>query len=223
MNAPYKTVRRQAQDEFVVNKSRFIGQAAPTASEEAALAFLRGVRERRRDASHNCYAYIVGRNAGVMRYSDDGEPGGTAGMPILEVLRAQGVTDCCVVVTRYFGGILLGAGGLCRAYTQGSAVALKAAGVVVMEPSRRYLCEVGYPLWDRVRHALKSLPARLADSDFAASVTFSLLMREKDAQCVLDALAQITDGRLTVLPESESYEAWDAEDSVERKAKGPEP
>ena len=164
MNAPYKTLRRSSSDEFIVNKSRFIGYAAPCSTEEEALAFLQSIRTKHKDASHNCYAYAIGRNMGIMRYSDDGEPGGTAGLPMMEVIKAQGVTDCCVVVTRYFGGILLGAGGLVRAYTQGCAIGLKAAQVVVMEPSCQYLCEVAYPLWDRVQHTLKALPVQLVSS-----------------------------------------------------------
>ncbi len=213
MTAAYKTLRREASDEFVVNKSRFIGWAAPVSTEEEALAFLQSIRARYKDASHHCYAYIIGQNAGVMRYSDDGEPGGTAGMPIIEVMKAQGVVNCCVVVTRYFGGILLGAGGLVRAYTQGCVIALKAAQVVVMEKSCRYLCEVAYPLWDKVQHALKSLPAQLVSSEFTTAVTFTLLMREKDAESVLTKLTQLTDARLEALLEEESYEAWDVEEA----------
>ena len=207
----YKTLRGRASDEFVINKSRFIGYAAPAHSEEEALAFLKEIRTKHKDATHNCYAYIIGRNAGIMRYSDDGEPGGTAGMPIIEVMKAQHVVDCCVVVTRYFGGILLGAGGLVRAYTQGCVAALKAARVVVMEPSVRYFCEVAYPLWDRVQHLLKSLPAQLEGSEFTTAVTFTLLIREKDEQAVLAELTRLTDGRVETLKEAESYEAWDAE------------
>lgn len=213
MTIAYKTLRREASDEFVVNKSRFIGWAAPVSTEEEALAFLQSIRARYKDASHHCYAYIIGQNAGVMRYSDDGEPGGTAGMPIIEVMKAQGVVNCCVVVTRYFGGILLGAGGLVRAYTQGCVIALKAAQVVVMEKSCRYLCEVAYPLWDKVQHALKGLPAQLVSSEFTTAVTFTLLMREKDAESVLTKLTQLTDARLEALLEEESYEAWDVEET----------
>ena len=108
--APYKTLMKRASDSFIVNKSRFIGHGAPVESEEEALGFLAEMRREYQDASHNCYAYIIGTNMGIMRYNDDGEPGGTAGMPIIEVLKARGVTNCCVVVTRYFGGVLLGDG-----------------------------------------------------------------------------------------------------------------
>ncbi len=210
MSAPYKTLRQSASDEFIINKSRFIGYGSPAQTEEEALAFLKGIREKHKDATHNCYAYVIGRNAGIMRYSDDGEPGGTAGLPMMEVLKAQGVVNCCVVVTRYFGGILLGAGGLVRAYTQGCVAALKASGVVVMEPSQQYLCEIGYPLWDKVQYALKSLPVQLLGSEFTTAVTFTILVREKDAQQVLDTLIRVTDGKVETLLEEESFAGWEA-------------
>lgn len=211
MSAPYKTLRQSASDEVIINKSRFIGYACPCQTEEEALAFLQSIRTKHKDATHNCYAYVIGQNAGIMRYSDDGEPGGTAGLPMMEVLKAQGVVNCCVVVTRYFGGVLLGAGGLVRAYTQGTVIALKAAQVVMMEPSQQYLCEVGYPLWDKVQHAMRSMPLQLVSSEFTTSVTFTILIREKDAPDVLADLTRLTDGRFESLLEDESYQAWDAE------------
>ena len=128
----YRTVLARGSEQFVINKSRFIGHGAPCRTEEEALDFLADIRREHKDASHNCYAYVIGRNAGIARYSDDGEPSGTAGAPIIEVIKARGVVDVCVVVTRYFGGILLGAGGLIRAYAQGSKAALDAARVVLM-------------------------------------------------------------------------------------------
>ena len=202
---PYKTVRQAASDEFIINKS---GYASPAETEEEALAFLQSIRQKHKDANHNCYAYVIGLNAGIMRYNDDGEPGGTAGLPIMEVLKARGVVNVCVVVTRYFGGILLGAGGLVRAYTQGCVTALKAAEVVTMEPSVRYLCEVAYPQWDRVHHALRSLPVQLLSSEFTTAVTFTLLMRESDVSTVLDELTRMTDGRLEALLEEELFFPW---------------
>lgn len=214
MGVAYKTLRQAASDEFIVNKSRFIGYAAPVSTEEEALAFLREIRAKHKDATHNCYAYTIGQNMGIMRYSDDGEPGGTAGLPMMEVIKAQGVCNCCVVVTRYFGGVLLGAGGLVRAYTQGTVIALKAAQVVVMEPSQQYLCEVGYSLWDKVQHAMKSLPVQLVSSEFTTAVTFSLLVREQDAETVLTDLTRVTDGRFESMLEETGYRAWNASDSA---------
>ena len=211
MQDGYKTLEREASDSFIIKKSRFTGYGSPARSEQEALDFLARIRAETKDANHHCYAYIIGRNAGIMRYSDDGEPGGTAGLPMMEVLKHQGVVNCCCVVTRYFGGVLLGAGGLVRAYTQGAVVALKAAQVVEMLPSCQYLCEVAYPLWDKVQYALKSLPVQLLSSEFTTAVGFTLLIRQTDAQSVLDTLTRVTDGRIETLLEEESYRAWDSE------------
>lgn len=213
MPGDFKTVRQTAQDEFVVNKSRFIGSASPCLTEEEALAFLKSIRDRYRDASHNCYAYVIGENAGIMRYSDDGEPGGTAGLPMMEVLKARGVVNCCVVVTRYFGGVLLGAGGLVRAYSKSCALALNAAQVVRMERSHKILLDVPYPLWDRVNHALKSLPVIIEDTAFAASVEATLLVREKDMDQVAQKLAALTDAKAEWLPLEETHYPWPEEEN----------
>ena len=204
----YKTLMKRAEDEFIVNKSRFIGFGAPVESEEEALAFLRSVRGLHPDASHNCYAYIVGANMGVMRYSDDGEPGGTAGMPIIEVMKNRGVTNACVVVTRYFGGILLGAGGLVRAYTQGAASAINACGVGVMHPTARYLMDVPYPLLNRLDFYLKSAPVRVEAREFSDVFTLTFLVKTQDEPSVLEALRQLSEGRLEPIRFEEIYQAW---------------
>ena len=204
----YKTLLKAASDEVVINKSRFIGYAAPVKTVEEALAFLDRIRTRHRDASHNCFAYIIGQNAGVMRYSDDGEPGGTAGMPIIEVMKARGVVDCAVVVTRYFGGVLLGAGGLVRAYSHTCALALNAAQVCEMYPTEKWMFEVAYSLWDKVQHTLRSLPARQEGAEFTSAVTFELSIKAQDSQAVRDELTRVTDGRMESLLEEESYSPW---------------
>ena len=205
---PYRTVLKAAGDEQIIQRSRFIGDASPAASAEEALAFLEAVRARHRDATHHCYAYIIGQNAGIMRYSDDGEPSGTAGLPIIEVMKARGVVDCCVVVTRYFGGVLLGAGGLTRAYAHTCAMALDAAGVCVMHPTETWLVEVPYALWDRVRHELSGLPARLESTEFTSAVAFELSVKAQDSQRVRDCLARVTDGRAEMLLEGERHSPW---------------
>ena len=132
----YKTLREENSAEFIINKSRFIGYGCPCQTEEEALSFLSRIRTKHKDATHNCYAYIIGLNSGIMRYSDDGEPGGTAGMPIIEVMKARGVVNCAVVVTRYFGGIKLGGGGLIRAYGKATTEGLKAVKVLASEGSK---------------------------------------------------------------------------------------
>lgn len=213
MPGDYKTLKQAARDEFIVNKSRFIGHAAPCETEEAALAFLKTIREQYRDATHNCYAYVIGQNAGIMRYSDDGEPGGTAGLSMMEVIKARGVVNCCVVVTRYFGGILLGAGGLVRAYSHGCALALNAAQVVKMEASQKILVDVPYSLWDRVNHALKSLPLLTEETNYGASVEATLLIREKDVAAVTEKLTALTDARAQWLELDALHYPWPEEET----------
>ncbi len=129
--ADYKTVRAAASGELTEKRSRFIGYCKPVSTEEEATAFIASIRSRHWDARHNVYAYSL-REGNLRRYSDDGEPSGTAGMPVLDVLQKSGVTDVCVVVTRYFGGVLLGTGGLVRAYSQAARLGLNAAQGVIL-------------------------------------------------------------------------------------------
>lgn len=205
----YKTLGRAACSEVVINRSRFIGHGAPAGSEEEALAFLRQKRIEYKDASHNCFAYIIGKNAGIQRYSDDGEPGGTAGLPIISVMQARGVVDAVVVVTRYFGGVLLGAGGLVRAYTQGAALALGAAGVVTMHPTRTYLLAVEYPRWDRLENHLAARPVRIEATEYGADVAVTLKVRASDADALLEGIAGATDGRAEMILIDEDYDGWE--------------
>lgn len=205
----YITVHGEASDEVVITKSRFIGYAAPCETEEDALAFLRSVKEKHRDARHHCYAYVIGLNAGVMRYSDDGEPGGTAGLPMMDVLKNVGAVNCCVVVVRYFGGVLLGTGGLVRAYTQGCKIALEAAGLVRMEFSVVLRCRVSYPLWNSVQYALQKLPVQIGETVYTEDVAFELIVREKDSEAVMLQLRNLSDGKISCEPGSQEYMAWD--------------
>ena len=213
MPGDYKTLKQAASDEFIVNKSRFIGYASPCETEEEALAFLAEIRARHKDATHNCYAYIIGANMGVMRYSDDGEPGGTAGMPIIEVMKARGVTNCAVVVTRYFGGVLLGAGGLVRAYSQGAATALNACGVGVMHPTARYLMEIPYPMLNRMDYFLKSEPVIVEDKAYTDVITYTLIVKETDEQGFIARLTDLSEGKIEPLRAEEMYLAWPEEDA----------
>lgn len=204
----YKTLLKRASDEFIINKSRFIGYGAPAQTEEEALDFLAEVRSAHKDASHNCYAYIIGANMGVMRYSDDGEPGGTAGMPIIEVMKARGVTNCAVVVTRYFGGILLGAGGLVRAYSQGAAAAINAAGVGSVHPTARYMLEIAYPMLGKAEYLLKSQPVIIEDKAFSDTVVLTLVVRSEDEDAFVKSVVSGTDGRVEPMRVEEFYMAW---------------
>ena len=211
MNIEYKTLRSQNVDEYIINKSRFLCHASPVETEEEALAFLQTIRKKHKDATHNCYAYVVGKNAGIMRYSDDGEPSGTAGIPMMEVIKAQNVVNCAVVITRYFGGILLGAGGLVRAYSHSTSLALKKAQVVIMLPSERWIMDVAYPLWDKVNHTLKQLPVQIEESEFATSVQTTLCIRQKDVSQVIETITIVTNAKAEFLQVEEYYAPWDTE------------
>ena len=192
----YLTLQKPVQTDYIVRKSRFIGHAAPVSSTEDALAYLAGIRKEHRGASHNCFAYIIGSNKGIIRYSDDGEPSGTAGKPIVDVLAAKDVTDCIVVVTRYFGGILLGAGGLVRAYSHTASIAINAAGVCAMHETGRLHLTIAYPLWDRVNHTLQSLPVIIENTEYLDTVKLALLFRVLDGDAVYAELMKVTDGKV---------------------------
>ena len=161
-SASYRTVKAPAAIEIVVNRSRFIGQCIPVPSEAEALDTLSAIRKRYWDATHNCYAYSIGQKGEIARFSDDGEPGGTAGMPMMDALRGAGVTDVLCVVTRYFGGILLGTGGLVRAYGRTCSEAIQAAGVVRMVSCDLVRFEVPYAQWSLFQQVSRKHEADLA-------------------------------------------------------------
>jgi uncharacterized YigZ family protein len=179
--------------EFIEKRSRFIGRVWPVETEEEALAHLRETREKHWDATHNVYAYII-RDTGVMRYSDDGEPGGTSGMPTLNVFRSGEITNVLCVVTRYFGGILLGAGGLVRAYSNTAKLALDAAGVAQMAQWRQYTIGCAYNLYERVKRLLDAWDCVVEGSDFGTDVTIDLLIRDDRAEEFCKALEDLTNG-----------------------------
>ena len=210
---PYKTLMTRGAKEFIINKSRFIGYGAPCETEEQALAFLAEIRQKHKDASHNCYAYIIGTNMGIMRYSDDGEPSGTAGMPIIEVMKARQVTNCAVVVTRYFGGVLLGAGGLVRAYSQGSASALDASGVGVMHPTKRIMAGVDYGMLGVIEHFLKSECVVVEEKEFTVSVTLTMRIKSCDYEGFCERLLSVSEGQCEPIEIDEIFMPWAEENA----------
>ena len=206
----YFTLRSSGLDELTERKSRFIGQAAPAGDEETALAWISEMRGSHKAASHHPYAYILGENAGVMRYSDDGEPGGTAGLPIMETLRKSGLVNCVCVVTRYFGGILLGAGGLSRAYGRAASLAVHSAGIALAQLSCRAETAVSYPYWDKLQHALESLPVCEVQTVFTHQVSLSLTVRLSDFPAVEKELAALTLGSAALSQSVPFYCLWPA-------------
>ena len=193
----YKTIARRCEASFIEKKSEFIGYLCPVQTEEQAAAFIEEIRAIHRKATHNCYAYILREN-NAARHSDDGEPGGTAGVPIYEVLRKEGLTDVCCVVTRYFGGILLGAGGLVRAYTKGAKDAVEAAQIKCMASAVKLLVIVDYGLYGRLAQIFADFDARIADEQFADNVKITLFIREENAQKLTDKLIDSCSGAISV-------------------------
>lgn len=150
----HKTIFNYGEEELTIEKSRFIGYAIPVGSESDAIEFIEKIKKKHWDATHNVPVYIVGDGMEIQRYSDDGEPSGTAGVPVLEMLKKEGITNICVVMTRYFGGVKLGTGGLVRAYTQTAKCALDAAIIVTKKVFNELFCEVDYHYHGKIQNYL---------------------------------------------------------------------
>ena len=191
----YLTVRGYGSGEYVEKKSRFIGSIAPVADVGEAEAFLAEVKAKNPGANHNVYAYLL-REGQTRRYSDDGEPQGTGGVPVLEVLQREGLVDVVCVVTRYFGGVLLGAGGLVRAYSHGAKLAVDAAQRLVMSPCTELSLEMGYDFYGKVSHLLPQFGARTLESDFGAQIALRVLLKDSRVAGFEKALAELTAARV---------------------------
>ena len=193
---PYKTVMRDGEDEIVEKKSRFIAHVKPVTTEEEALQFIEELKKKYWDARHNCYAFIIGKNAQVVRFSDDGEPSGTAGKPILEVLQNQELRDVVVVVTRYFGGVLLGTGGLVRAYTQSTQVGLNAAQICTMTPMVIITTVIDYTLIGKIKYVLAQNDALVQDEKYGADVTITFGIPSDKKTRLITELIETTNGKI---------------------------
>ena len=195
----------QAQAEYIEKKSRFIGQVFPVTTEQEAKATIERVRRQHYDARHNCWCYII-RN-GAERYSDDGEPQGTAGIPMLEVLRRQNMTNCVCVVTRYFGGVLLGAGGLLRAYTKSAGDALTAAGTSVVRPWSCMDVPCSYSGAERLKTECAAMGGIVEDVEYSSSVTLKVLIPTETEADFTARIFDISGGTVTPLQTGETHRA----------------
>lgn len=191
----YRTVRKDGNQEVVIKKSRFIGYARPVETEEEAVAFIDEIKRLHRQATHNCSAYIVGERDQFQKASDDGEPSGTAGKPILEVIKNKGLKNVAVVVTRYFGGIMLGAGGLVRAYTDGAVAGIEAAEEIVYVLHREVFIEVDYTWYGKLENELHGRGTRLGNIDFTDKVTVCCLPEADQAEQFIAWATDITQGK----------------------------
>lgn len=193
----YKTIVERCEARFTEKKSEFIGYLAPVETEEQAVEFINEIRAMHRKATHNCYAYILRENSAA-RHSDDGEPSGTAGVPIYEVLRKEELTDVVCVVTRYFGGVLLGAGGLVRAYTRGAKDAVDAARIKIMALAEQLELSVDYSLYGRLPQIFAEYDVRVLSEDFADLVTITLNVREERSDKLKEKLIDSCNGKIVV-------------------------
>ena len=192
--------------EFVEKKSRFIGRIWPVDTEEEALARIEEMRKKHYDATHNCWAYII--KDGPVRFSDDGEPGGTAGMPMLQVLQREGLHNAVCVVTRYFGGILLGAGGLVRAYTKGAKIAVDAAGKSMKRVWTVLYLPVPYSWYERVKLEVAAYGGIIRDTQFGMDVELEVLLPEARTEPFLARLTDMSSATLEAMVTGQEYRAF---------------
>ena len=194
------------EDEFIEKKSRFIGRVWPVDTEEEALAKIQEMKKQHYDATHNCWAYVI--KDGPMRFSDDGEPGGTAGNPMMQVLQRENLFNVVCVVTRYFGGILLGAGGLVRAYTKGAKIAVDAAGKSMKRVWSVLYVPCPYSWYERVKLTVDAFGGIIRSTEFGADVELEILVPEAQAQPFLDKLTDLSAATIEGMETDQEYRAF---------------
>lgn len=202
---PYLIPTAPGEAEFQEKRSTFLGHVRPVETEDEAKAFVTAMKKQYHDARHNCWCYLL--RGGVERYSDDGEPQGTAGIPMLEVFRREGVTNAVCVVTRYFGGILLGTGGLLRAYTKSAKDALEAAGVSAVRRWVRVEAPCPYALLERVKTAVTAADGIISDLEYGADVTIRALLPEECTEAFQAQVRDLSAGAVAVTVTGEDFRA----------------
>ena len=201
----YKTLHKFGVDEYIVEKSTFIGYAKPIKTEEEAVEFINEIKKKQKDATHNVWAYTVGESMNIQRYSDDGEPQGTAGIPTLEVIKKEDLRDVVVVVTRYFGGIKLGAGGLVRAYTKGAKVGIEAGIVIEKVKYVEVKIKIEYTQLGRIQNEIMNLGYKVKDTIYSEDVEIIVYSKVEDVQSLTDRMIDITSGTADISLGEEYY------------------
>lgn len=205
MTEDYRTIYSYGEDEIIINKSRFIGYAKPIETEEEALEFIEEIKIKHRDATHNVYAYVVGENSNTQRFSDDGEPSGTAGIPALEVIKKENLRNVVVVVTRYFGGVKLGGGGLIRAYTRGAKIGLDAGIIVDMVSHRELEFKVEYDQYGKIENFLMTNNYPTNDVSFTDKVSISIYIRLSELELFKNEITNLTSGDVKIYELDDLY------------------
>ncbi len=201
----YITIKKLSEASFTEKRSEFIGYLCPVRTNDEAVDFINEVKAKHRKAKHNVYAYIL-RDNNITRYSDDGEPQGTAGMPVLDVLQKNGLTDVCCVVTRYFGGILLGGGGLVRAYSHAAAIAIEAADIMHMNMCTVCDITVSYDLYGKISYILPEFGVKMLKEDFGDTVKLSLCVKQELFEPMRKKLIDATGDRADIEVIDERFE-----------------
>lgn len=194
----YYTVKGYGENEIIIEKSRFICYINRATTEEEAIEFIQQIKKKHWDATHNCSAYIIGEHDQIQKANDDGEPSGTAGVPMLEVLKKKGLKDTVAVVTRYFGGIKLGAGGLVRAYGKSVSEGLKAAGIVERRLARVMHVTIDYTWLGKVENELRSSDYTIKDIHYLENVELKIFVDETEKQTFIDWMTELTNGRAEI-------------------------
>ncbi|WP_110928378.1 YigZ family protein [Bacillus massiliglaciei] len=201
----YLTVKGQGNNEIIIEKSRFIAHVSRTETEEEALGFIAKIKKIHKDATHNCSAYMIGEQNQIQKALDDGEPTGTAGVPILEVIKKRNLKDTTVVVTRYFGGIKLGAGGLIRAYSKAASEGITATGVVQRKLVKVITVEVEYPLLGKLENELRSSEFQLKEIIYLDKVTINVFVEEQSIPRYKDWMVELTSGQAKITEGEQLY------------------
>ncbi|MGX4598498.1 YigZ family protein [Faecalimicrobium sp. JNUCC 81] len=201
----YKTLHEFGMDEIIIDKSTFIGYAKPIKTEEEAVDFVNEIKKKHKDATHNVWAYTVGSNMNIQRYSDDGEPQGTAGIPTLEVIKKEDLRNVVVVVTRYFGGIKLGAGGLVRAYTKGAKIGIEAAKVIEKVSYKQVGVKIDYNQLGKVQNEIMNMGYFIKDTIYEDNVEILVYSRINEVEALLSKITDITSATAEITQGEEFY------------------
>lgn len=201
----YFTIKDEVREKLEEKKSTFIGHAKRVQTEEEAREFIDKIKSEFKDARHNVYAYIIGENRGIQRYTDDGEPQGTAGVPILDVIKKNGITDVVIVVTRYFGGILLGTGGLVRAYSKAASMAVNKSGIVEKVKGLPLYIDIEYDLLGKIQYTCDQNLWHIEDTEYSDKVCIKILTEKDNLENIRNKITEVTSGKVKFIEKDEKY------------------
>lgn len=201
----YLTVKKDGTHEIIIQKSRFIGYVTRAETEEEAQEFIQSIKKKHHDATHNCSAYMIGENNHIQKANDDGEPSGTAGVPMLEVLKQMNLKDTAVVVTRYFGGVKLGAGGLIRAYGNATSEVIREVGIVKRQRMQGFAITVDYTLLGKIENELRQSDYILEHIEYVEHVVCSVFVQVDQVKTFVEWMTNITNGQANIAETKQAY------------------